>query len=97
MTIDELAAKLSANDGWVPGKRIRIDFGAAGKLMLDGVGGEVRSEGAADTLIEISLADLEALDRGSLDPMSAMMQGRLRIQGEMAAAMQLQALLAKLR
>jgi putative sterol carrier protein len=98
MTRDQLINGLRVRQGWVPGKRIRIDLGADGALLLDGVAGAVSEEedGAADTVIAIGLSDLGALYRRELDPMSAMMQGRLRIEGDMSAAMALQGILSNL-
>jgi len=98
MTKSELGAKLGERQGWLPGKRIKIDFGADGILLLDGVAGRVSEEdGPADTTLAISWDDLQALERRELDPMTAMMRGRLRIDGDMANAMQLPGLIAKLR
>ncbi|HJQ17703.1 MAG TPA: SCP2 sterol-binding domain-containing protein [Allosphingosinicella sp.] len=98
MTKNEMAEKLGSKRGWLPGKRVKIDFGADGVVLLDGVAERVSEEdGDADTVISLSWADLEALGRGELDPMSAMMQGRLRIAGDMSNAMQLQGVISKLR
>jgi putative sterol carrier protein len=43
--------------------------------------------------VVISRDDLEALAKGELDPMSAMLRGRLKIKGDMGVAMQLQSIL----
>lgn len=97
MTKSEIAAILDAKSGWLPGKRIKIDFGGEGVVMLDGVARAVTEEdGAADTVISVSWADLQALGRGELDPMAALMQGRIRIDGEFANAMHLQSVFADL-
>jgi len=98
MTKSEMAAKLSERGGWLPGKTVKINFGADGVLLLDGVAGKVSEEdGAADTTISVSWDDLEALGRGELDPMTAYMRGKLRVDGDMGNAMQLQSVIAKLR
>src|SRR3546814_20580747 len=66
--------------------------------MLDGVANAVTEEdGAADTTIKISWADWEALTKGALDAMTAFMQGKLKVEGDMSNAMQLQGVLAKLK
>jgi putative sterol carrier protein len=98
VTKSEMAAKLNESGGWVPGKTVKIDFGDQGVLFLDGIGERVTEEGdEADTTISVEWADLQALGRGELDPMSALMQGRLRIAGDMANALQLQSVIAKMR
>ena len=99
MTKTELAAKMGEHNAFVPGKRIKLDFGGSeGVIMLDGIANAVTEEdGAADTTIKISWADWEALTKGQLDAMSAFMQGKLKVEGDMSNAMQLQGVLAKLK
>jgi putative sterol carrier protein len=97
MTKSEITAILDAKRGWLPGKRIKIDFGSDGVVMLDGVAEAVTEEdGAADTVIGVSWADLKALGRRELDPMAALMQGRIRIDGDFANALHLQRIFADL-
>jgi putative sterol carrier protein len=99
MTKQELARRMQQAKAWVPGKRIRIDFGDEGSILLDGEAQRVSEEedGAADTVIGIAWDDWRQLAAGQLDPMSAFMSGRLRIEGDMSNAMQLGAVLSKLR
>ncbi len=99
MTKSEMAAKLNSANAWLPGKRVKLDFGGdEGAVMLDGVASQVtEDDGAADTTIRVSWADWEALSNGQLDPMTAFMQGKLKVEGDMSAAMQLQGVLAKLK
>ncbi len=98
MTKSEMAAKLNKANAWLPGKRVKIDFGAEGAVMLDGVANQVsEDQGAADTTIKVAWSDWEALQTGQLDPMTAFMQGKLKIEGDMSTAMQLQGVLSKLR
>jgi putative sterol carrier protein len=90
MTKSEMVAKLAAKRAWLPGKRIKVDFGAQGVLLLDGVAERVSEEDLeADTTVRIGWDDLQALKRKELDPMTAVMQGKLRVEGDMANAMQL--------
>jgi putative sterol carrier protein len=98
MTKSEMAAKLNQASAWLPGKRVKIDFGSEGAVMLDGISNQVSEDpGAADTTISVEWADWEALQRGELDPMTAFMQGKLKIAGDMSTAMQLQGVLSKLK
>ena len=98
MTKSEMAAKLNSASAWLPGKRVKIDFGGAeGVVMLDGIANQVTEEdGAADTTIKIDWADWEAMRAGKLDGMTAFMMGKLKVEGDMSNAMQLQGVLAKL-
>jgi putative sterol carrier protein len=95
----ELATKMNEHQAWVPGKKVRIDFGSEhGSLLLDGQANRVSEEdGAADTTIKVSWADWEAMSSGQLDGMTAFMMGKLKVEGDMSNAMQLQGVLSKLR
>lgn len=99
MTKQELVAKMGENQAWVPGKRVKIDFGGGeGAIMLDGAARQVTEEdGAADTTIKVSWDDWQQLAAGQLDGMTAFMTGKLKVEGDMSNAMQLQAVLAKLK
>ena len=80
MTKSELAAKMQENQAWLPGKRVKLDFG-----------------GDADTTIKISWDDWQSMAAGQLDGMTAFMTGKLKVEGDMSNAMQLQGVLSKLR
>ncbi|HEY0413087.1 MAG TPA: SCP2 sterol-binding domain-containing protein [Allosphingosinicella sp.] len=98
MTKSEMAAALNAKSAWLPGKRVKLDFGAEGVVMLDGAASRVTEEdGPADTTIKVAWDDWQAMSDGKLDGMTAFMQGKLRVEGDMSNAMQLQGVLAKLR
>ena len=98
MTKQELVAKMQGAQAWLPGKRVKIDFGAEGAVMLDGVANNVTEEnGPADTAIKVSWEDWQALSSGQMDGMTAFMQGKLKVEGDMSNAMQLQGVFAKLR
>src|SRR3546814_1712684 len=98
MTKSDLVAKMGEHNAFVSGKRIKLDFGGGeGAIMLDGVANAVTEEdGAADTTIKISWDDWEALTKGELDAMTAFMQGKLTVEGDMSSARQLQVVLATL-
>ena len=99
MTKTELATKMNSASAWLPGKRVKIDFGGEqGAVLLDGVANQVTEEdGAADTTIKVSWDDWQAMAAGQLDGMTAFMQGKLKVEGDMSNAMQLQGVLAKLK
>ena len=98
MQKSEMATKLNEASAFVPGKRVKLDFGDAGVVMLDGVDQQVTEEdGAADTTIKIAWSDWEDMAAGKLDGMTAFMQGKLKVEGDMSNAMQLQGVLAKMR
>lgn len=98
MNASELVAKMGEKQAWLPGKKIKLDFGADGKIMLDGVNNQVsQDDGDADTTIKVSLSDLSDMNDGKLDGMTAFMQGKLQVEGDMSNAMQMQGVFAKLK
>jgi putative sterol carrier protein len=98
MTKAELVEKMREAQAWVPGKKVKIDFGDEGAVMLDGAGQSVSEEdGAADTTIRVTWDDWQQLAAGQLDGMTAFMMGKLKVEGDMSNAMQLQGVLAKLK
>jgi len=99
MTKQDLVAKMQENSAWVPGRRVKIDFGGdQGAIMLDGAAEQVTEEdGAADTTIRVGWDDWQQLAAGQLDGMTAFMMGKLKVEGDMGNAMQLQGVLAKLK
>ncbi len=98
MTKQELVSKMQEGQAWVPGKRVKIDFGDQGSVMLDGAAQQVNEDdGAADTTIKVSWDDWQQMAAGTLDGMTAFMMGKLKVEGDMSNAMQLQGVLAKLR
>ena len=98
MTKSEMAAALNEKGAWLPGKRVNLDFGDQGVVLLDGANNAVTEEDAqADTTIKVAWEDWEAMRDGKLDGMTAFMQGKLKVEGDMSNAMQLQGVLAKLR
>jgi putative sterol carrier protein len=99
MTKNELATKMQEASAWLPGKRVKIDFGGdEGVLMLDGAANQVtEDDGVADTTLKVSWDDWQALADGKLDGMTAFMTGKLKVEGDMSNAMQLQGVLSKLK
>ena len=98
MTKSELAAKMNEAGAWLPGKTVKLDFGGDGIVMLDGKAEAVsEGDGDADTTIKVAWEDWQAMTEGTLDGMTAFMTGKLKVEGDMSNAMQLQGLLSKLR
>ena len=98
MTKQELVARMQEGQAWIRGKRVKLDFGDQGVILLDGAANQVSEEdGAADTTIKVAWDDWQAMAAGQLDGMTAFMTGKLKIEGDMSNAMQLQGVLAKLR
>ena len=98
MNKSELTAKMQENSAWLPGKTVKLDFGDEGTILMDGKNDAV-TEGAgdADTTIKISWDDWQAMAAGQLDGMTAFMTGKLKVEGDMSNAMQLQGVLSKLK
>jgi putative sterol carrier protein len=99
MTKQELIARMQAGQAWIPGKRVKIDFGGSeGAVMLDGAANQVsEDDGTADTTIRVGWDDWQQLAAGQMDGMTAFMMGKLKVEGDMSNAMQLQGVLSKLR
>jgi putative sterol carrier protein len=98
MTKQDLVANMLEGQAWIPGKRVKLDFGSEGVVLLDGAGQQISEEdGEADTTIKVAWEDWEQMASGQLDGMTAFMTGKLKIEGDMSNAMQLQGVLAKLR
>jgi len=99
MTKQELVQRMQEGQAWIAGRRVKIDFGGAeGAIMLDGAAQQVSEEdGPADTTIKVGWDDWQQLAAGQLDGMTAFMMGKLKVEGDMSNAMQLQGVFAKLR
>ena len=99
MTKQELIEKMQQGQAWMPGKRVKLDFGGEGAVMLDG-GSKARSARmtAPPTRRSRSAGTTrEQLAAGQMDGMTAFMMGKLKVEGDMSNAMQLQGVLSKLR
>ena len=99
MTKQELVRRMQEGQAWIAGRRVKIDFGGAeGTIMIDGAAQQVTEEdGDAETTIKIGWDDWQQLAAGQLDGMTAFMMGKLKVEGDMGNAMQLQGVFAKLR
>src|SRR3546814_5244769 len=85
MDLAQMTAELAQRKAFLPGKTVKLDFAEDGAIVLDGVDGQVTNnqEAQADTTLHISWDDWRALASGKLDPVSAYMQGKLRVDGSM--------------
>ena len=93
-TVAEITTRLRQTLRDRPGlpKSLKLDFKGEGFIHIDGQYVSNDDE-PADCTVVVSREDLEALAKGELDPMSAMLRGRLKIKGDMTVAMQLQSML----
>jgi putative sterol carrier protein len=98
-TLEELTDRIrrAASSGPALDTSLKLDLKGEGVIRL--VGQEVSNDdGPADLTVTVSRADLVALGKGELDPMRALMTGRVRL-SDMGLAMslqpQIQALFAK--
>ena len=76
------------------GKTLKFNFGGQ-QLYIDGTGATnsvSNNNAGADCLVSIELGDFVSLFKGELNPMSAMMSGKMKITGDMGVAMKLQSL-----
>lgn len=93
-TVAEITERLRGALEGRPGlpKSLKLDFKGEGFVHVDGRS-VTNDDAPADCTVVVSREDLEALAKGQLDPMSAMLRGKLKIKGDMAVAMQLQSML----
>jgi len=88
--LDEITERMKAAVGGDSGlgKSLKFNLKGDGFIFIDG--GTVSNEDApADLTMTVSMNDLIAIGEGKLDPMTAVMTGRLKL-SDMAAAMALQ-------
>ena len=83
---ERVRAAVGADSGL--GKSLKFDLKGDGYIHIDG--GAVTNENKpADLTMTISRDNLQALGQGKLDPMTAVMTGKLKL-SDMAAAMAIQ-------
>lgn len=76
------------------GKSLRFDFGDS-HLHIDGTGEAnvtTTENKDADCVVSVSVDDFLALTKGQLNPMAAVMSGKVKIKGDMGTAMKLNSL-----
>ena len=89
-TVEEITERIRGAVAAAPdlGGRLKFDLKGEGFIRIDGAA-VTNDDGPADLVITISRRDLEALGKRELDPMRALMSGRMKL-SDMALAMTLQ-------
>ena len=89
-TLEELTDRIrrAAASGAGLGRTVKLDLKGEGFIHVDGADVSNEDRPAALT-VRISRADLVRLGKGELDPMTAMMSGRMKL-SDMGLAMALQ-------
>ena len=88
-TLEELTERIrhaAASDPGM-GKTLKLDLRGDGVIHIAGAA-VTNEDKPADLVVTIAKQDLEAIGKGELDPVRAMMSGRMRL-SDMALAMQL--------
>jgi len=98
MTLDELTTGMRTRVGADSGLNatVKFDFGDDGLIYLDGSAtpNTVSNEDKdADCTIRMKFDDFVAMTQGDLDPTTAFMMGKLKVQGNMGIAMKLSSIL----
>ena len=89
-TLEELTERVRAGVGVDSGlgKSFKLDLKGEGFIHVDG-GAVSNDDLPADLTVRVSRKDLEALGKGTLNPMTAVIGGRMQL-SDMALAMSLQ-------
>ena len=89
MSMDAIAEKMRAKvEGSGFTKSVKFDCGADGIIVIDGATVST-IDALADCTITLAKDDLESMIAGELNPTSAFMQGKLKVDGDMSVAMAL--------
>jgi putative sterol carrier protein len=100
-TLQEITdrVKTAVGDDSGLGKSLKFNLKGDGAVLING-GTVTNDDGPADLTITIALDDLIAMGEGKLDPMTAVMSGRMQL-SDMGVAMglqgKMQALFSKMR
>ncbi|MEL6853384.1 MAG: SCP2 sterol-binding domain-containing protein, partial [Bacteroidota bacterium] len=76
------------------GHTLKFNFGEE-QLVIDGTGDQNavhQGDLPAECTVNVSVEDFQGLVSGKLNPMNAVMSGKVRIEGDMGVAMKLQSL-----
>ncbi|MFN7119030.1 MAG: SCP2 sterol-binding domain-containing protein [Saprospiraceae bacterium] len=100
MTFNEISEKIQSQAHRAPqlGKTLKLVLGSEAEViyvdMTTSPAVITHDNKDADCTIVTTIETLEALRSGSLNPMMAVMSGKIKIKGDMGVAMQLQSLLS---
>ncbi len=100
MTFNEISEKVKSQAHRAPqlGKTLKLVLGGEEEVIhvdMTSTPAIVTNDNKdADCTIITNIETLEALRSGSLNPMMAVMSGKIKIKGDMGVAMQLQSLLS---
>jgi putative sterol carrier protein len=88
-TLEEITRRIrdAAASGVDLGRSVKLDLKGEGFIHIEGAN-VTNADAPADLVVRISHRDLEALGRRELDPMRAVMTGRMKL-SDMGLAMQL--------
>ncbi len=94
MSLEEITTGMRERVGENAGLEatVKFDFGDDGLVYLDGktIPNVVSNDDAeADCTISISMDDFVSMSRGELDPTTAFMMGKLKVDGDMTIALKL--------
>ena len=73
-------------------RSVKFDTGADGVIVIDGATISTADQDT-DCTIKLSLSDLEDMISGELNPTTAFMTGKIKIEGDMSVAMALSQLI----
>jgi len=73
-------------------RSVKFDTGADGVIVIDGATISTADQ-ETDCTIKLSLSDLEDMISGELNPTTAFMTGKIKIEGDMSVAMALSQLI----
>lgn len=88
---DAIKAKMTADSGLAA--TLKFDCGGDGVIFLDGksVPNNVSNDNRdADCTVAITVADLQDMLAGKLQPTTAFMTGKMKVSGDMGVALRLQ-------
>jgi putative sterol carrier protein len=89
MGMDAIAEKMRAKvEGSGFTRSVKFDCGADGVVVIQGATVST-TDAPADCTISLAKDDLESMIAGELNPTSAFMQGKLKVDGDMSVAMAL--------
>ncbi|MDI9358142.1 MAG: SCP2 sterol-binding domain-containing protein [Phycisphaerales bacterium] len=79
------------------GHTLQFDFGGDDKITIDGTGSTneiIVGERDAECVVTMSLENFESMLSGNLNPITAVMTGKIKIKGDMSIALKLKSLIS---